>query len=119
GQSIAECDLISISFQPLQNAYLDHLGDTRIGKPFAGRRVIFCTGHTLASGKSRISNRWNRVASKIVASCKANEEPMQVRGPVPKGKYAKRGILPFEGGRKRAGSKTSGRSQSFRCRWST
>jgi hypothetical protein len=44
-----------------------------IGKPWAGRNVIFCTGYTSASGRSRKSKRWSKLARMMVASCNAKD----------------------------------------------
>ena len=60
-------------------------GVMRMGRPWAGRSVIFWIGHTLASGNNCISNCLTNVASTIVASCSAKDDPMQVRGPAPNG----------------------------------
>ena len=72
------------------------LGLTRIGNPFIGRSVTRCSGHTLTPGGNSKSNRWTSVARTSVASCNAKAEPMQVRGPVPKGRYENRPILSLD-----------------------
>jgi hypothetical protein len=58
----------------------------RMGSPFAGRKVIRCKGQTLIPGSSSKSKRRISTDNTIVASCSAKEDPMQVRGPAPKGR---------------------------------
>jgi hypothetical protein len=52
----------------------------------AGRTVTLICGHTFGACSRRNSERWVRQGSAIVASCKANDEPMQMRGPTPNGR---------------------------------
>jgi hypothetical protein len=62
------------------------VGVIRIGSPLAGRTVTLICGHTFGACSRRNSKRWVRQGSAIVASCKANDEPMQMRGPTPNGR---------------------------------
>jgi hypothetical protein len=66
------------------------VGVIRIGSPLAGRTVTLISGHTFGACSRRNSKRRLRLASAIVASCRANDEPMQMRGPAPKGKASDR-----------------------------
>ena len=73
-------------------------------RPPAGLNVTRIKGQTECAEDSCKLKFLMMLASKMVASCKANVEPIQVRGPAPNGKYVKRWIDDFAGDKNREGS---------------
>src|SRR6516162_5445545 len=84
-----------------------------IGMPPAGRSVTRRRGSGLWPGRSRSRKEFRRLARTTVASIWAKLCPMQMRGPAPNGRYAKRSRVFTASGSKRAGSKRSGSCQKL------